>query len=113
MKNALTYRGYAAKVEFDPEDHIFFGRLVGIRDIVTFHGDTVTELEASFQEAVEHYLETCAKLGDEPNKPFSGTLTLRLSPEIHAEIATAATISGKSINRWVADTLDKAVHANG
>ena len=109
MKNVLTYKGYSAKIEFDAEDHIFFGRIVGIRDIVTFHGATVDELETSFKEAVEHYLETCAKLGDEPNKPYSGTMTLRLPPEIHAEIATA--LSGKSINKWVTDTLEKTVHA--
>jgi predicted HicB family RNase H-like nuclease len=111
MRNALTYKGYAAKIEFDAEDHIFFGRIVGIRDIVTFHGATVEELETSFTEAVDHYLETCAKRGEEPNKPYSGTLTLRLSPEIHAEIAAAATVSGKSINKWAAEMLDKAVHA--
>ncbi|PLX50673.1 MAG: toxin-antitoxin system HicB family antitoxin [Desulfobulbaceae bacterium] len=111
MKNALSHKGYTARVEFDSEDHIFFGRIVGIRDIVTFHGETVNELESSFKEAVDHYLETCAELGKKPNKPYSGTLTLRLNPEIHAEIATAAAVGGKSINKWVADTLDKAVHS--
>ena len=111
MKNALTYKSYTAHVEFDAADRIFFGRIIGIRDIVTFHGATVDELEASFKEAVDHYLETCAKLGDEPNKPYSGKLTLRISPDIHAEVVIAAATSGKSINKWVADMLDKAVHA--
>jgi len=107
----MIYKGYAARVEFDAEDRIFFGRIAGIRDIVTFHGATVDELEASFKEAVDHYLDTCAKLGDEPNKPYSGKLTLRIPPSIHAAVATAAETSGKSINKWVADMLDKAVHA--
>jgi predicted HicB family RNase H-like nuclease len=112
MKNAMIYKDYAARVEFDAEDRIFFGRIAGIRDIVTFHGETVDELEASFKEAVDHYLDTCAKLGDEPNKPYSGKLTLRIHPSIHAAVATAAETSGKSINKWVADMLDKAVHAH-
>lgn len=112
MKNALTYKDYAARVEFDAEDRIFFGRIIGIRDIITFHGATVDELEASFKEAVDHYLETCSKLGTEPNKPYSGKLTLRISPDIHAEVATAAATNGKSINKWVADMLGKAVHAH-
>ena len=76
--------------------------------IVTFHGETVDELEAAFKEAVEHYLATCAKLGDEPNKPYSGKLTLRLPPNFHAAIATAAEISGKSLNKWATDVLDQA-----
>ena len=105
MKNAMTYKGYAARIEFDAEDRIFFGRLTGIRDIVTFHGETVNELEAAFKEAVDDYLATCAKLGDEPNKPYSGKLTLRIPPTVHAAIATAAgnnfsSLLQSSCSRW-------------
>ena len=110
MKNAMTYKGYAARIEFDAEDRIFFGRLTGIRDIVTFHGQTVDELEAAFKDAVDHYLDTCAKLGDAPNKPYSGKLTLRIPPKVHAAIASAAETSGKSLNKWVAELLDRATH---
>jgi predicted HicB family RNase H-like nuclease len=86
--------------------------LSGIRHIITFHGETVDELEAAFKEAVDHYLATCAELGDEPNKPYSGNLTLRIPPSVHAAIATAAETSGRSLNKWVADTLDQATHAD-
>jgi len=110
MKNAMTYKGYAARIEFDAEDRIFFGRLTGIRDMVTFHGQTVNELEAAFKEAVDHYLDTCARLGDAPNKPYSGKLTLRIPPSVHAAIASAAETSGKSLNKWVSDLLDQATH---
>ena len=110
MKNAMNYKGYAARIEFDAQDRIFFGRLAGIRDIITFHGETVDELEAAFKEAVDHYLDTCAKLGDEPNKSYSGKLTLRIPPNVQAAIATAAEISGKSLNKWAADILDQAAH---
>jgi len=72
MKNTLTYRGYIAHIEFDADDRLFFGRLAGIRDIVTFHGRTVDELELAFKEAVDHYLATCAELGESPDKPYSG-----------------------------------------
>jgi len=111
MKNAMTYKGYTARIEFDTQDRIFFGRLAGIRDIITFHGKTVDELETAFKEAVDDYLATCTKLGDEPNKPYSGKLTLRITPSVHAAIATAAETSGKRLNKWVADTLDHAVQA--
>jgi predicted HicB family RNase H-like nuclease len=106
----MNYKGYAARIEFDAQDRIFFGRLAGIQDIVTFHGDTVDDLEAAFKEAVDHYLDTCAKLGDKPNKTYSGKLTLRIPPTVHAAIATAAEVSGKSLNKWAADVLDKAAH---
>ena len=112
MKNAMTYKGYTARIDFDGDDRIFFGRLAGIRDIITFHGETVAELEAAFKEAVEDYLETCVKLGEEPNKPYSGKLTLRIPPSVHAAIATEAETSGKSLNKWVTDILDQATHAH-
>lgn len=112
MKNALVYKDHAARVEFDADDRIFFGRLAGIRDIVTFHGRTVEELETAFKEVIDHYLETCAKLGDEPNKAYSGKLTLRIPPNVHAAIATAAAVSGKSLNKWVSDILEEAVHTH-
>ena len=110
MKNAMAYKGYLARIEFDAKDRIFFGRLAGIRDIITFHGQTVDGLEAAFREAVDDYLETCKRLGDKPNKPYSGKLTLRIPPSVHAAIATAAETSNKSLNKWVADILDRATH---
>ena len=112
MKNAMTYQGYTARIEFDGEDRVFFGRLAGIRDIITFHGETVDELEAAFKEAVDDYLETCVKLGEEPNKPYSGKLTLRIPPSVHAAIATAAETSGKSLNKWVSEILKQATHTH-
>ena len=112
MKNAMTYKGYAARVEFDAQGRIFFGRIAGIRDIVSFHWETVNELETAFKEAIDHYLDTCARLGDEqPNKPYSSKLTFRIPPSIHAAIATAAETSGKSLNKWVVDTLDQVINA--
>jgi predicted HicB family RNase H-like nuclease len=72
----------------------------------------VNKLEAAFKEAVDHYLVTCAESGDEPDKPYSGKLTLRIPSNVHAAIARAAETSGKSLNKWVADVLDQATHAH-
>ena len=63
MKNVLKHRGYVARVEFDPDDCIFVGRIAGIEDGVGFHSDTATGLVAAFEEAVEDYLDTCKKVG--------------------------------------------------
>ncbi len=108
----MNHKGYYAKVEFDSEDHIFVGRIIGIRDVIGFHGESVAELETAFREAVDDYLAACNELGQEPNKPYSGNLMLRIPAEIHAAVASAAEASGKSINQWAAGVLDKESHAH-
>ena len=110
--NTMTYKGYTAKIEFDPDDNIFVGHLIGIRDTVGFHGETVSELKDAFYEAVDFYLESCEKAGREPNKPFSGKFVVRVDTSLHGEIAAAAAKTGKSLNQWVADTLNQVIHAH-
>ncbi len=105
---AMNYKGYFAKVEFDPEDHIFVGHIVGIRDVVGFHGESVVELETAFKEAVDNYLIACKELNQKPNKPYSGKLLLRIPTELHASVASAAEANGKSINKWVLGVLKSA-----
>lgn len=109
--NTLTYKGYTAKIEFDPEDNILFGNLIGIRDTVGFHGETVAELKEAFHDAVDFYLDSCEKSGRKPNKPFSGKFIVRVDSDLHSEIAAAAVHDGKSLNGWVADALRAAVHS--
>jgi predicted HicB family RNase H-like nuclease len=105
----MIYRGYAARIEYSDEDGCFIGHIVGINDIVGFHAESVDELRAAFRDAVDDYLETSAKLNRAPQKPYSGNLMLRIPPEIHAAVATAAEVSGKSINQWATETFTKAV----
>lgn len=107
--NTLTYKGYIAKIEFDAEDNIFFGNLIGIRDTVGFHGESVIDLKIAFHDAVDFYIESSKKAGREPNKPFSGNFVVRIDSTLHRDIAVAATHSGKSLNQWVTDTLTQAV----
>jgi len=106
--NSMKYKGYHAKIEYDPDDHIFVGRIIGLRDVVGFHGESVQELETAFAEAVDNYLAACEQLGQKPNKPHSGNLMLRVPVEVHAAVAAAAQTSGKSINQWAAGVLEKA-----
>ena len=108
MSNVLKHKGYAARVEFDAEDGIFFGRVAGIADKVSFHADSVKELVDAFKEAVEDYLETCARIGKRPDKPYSGNLMLRVDPSVHAQVALAAKLSGKSVNQWSEEALRTA-----
>lgn len=107
--NMMTYKGYAAQIEYSDEDQCFVGHIAGVKDVVGFHGESVSELRTAFEEAVDDYLETCAKLNRSPQKPYSDKLMLRIPPEIHAAVAVAAKVSGKSINQWAAEKFADAV----
>lgn len=106
--SAMTYKDYQARIEYDSEDEIFFGRIAGIRDVVGFHADTVEGLKAAFREAVEDYLDACAAAGKTPQKPYSGKVMFRLDPETHRRAAIAAELSGKSLNQWAEDVIGEA-----
>ncbi|KQY19803.1 type II toxin-antitoxin system HicB family antitoxin [Rhizobium sp. Root482] len=106
--NILSHKGYSARVDYDDADEIFFGKLAGITDGVGFHADTVAGLKAAFREAVEDYIDSCAKVGKDPQKPYSGKMMFRVDPDIHAKAAKAAELSGKSLNQWAAEVLARA-----
>lgn len=106
----MTFKGYAARIEYSDEDGCFVGHIAGINDIVGFHGESVAKLRAVFKEAVNDYLDTCEKLKRSPQKPYSGKLMLRVPPEVHAAVAMAAEARGKSINQWAAETLADAAN---
>ncbi len=108
MKNFMTHKGYSARIEYDDDDGILFGRIAGIRDGVGFHGDSVEALRAAFREAVDDYLETCARVGKAPQKPYSGKVMFRIAPDTHASAALAAELAGKSLNEWAEEAIAEA-----
>ena len=108
--NTVNYKGYIARIEPDLDDGILVGRVINTHDIIGFHGETISQAIESFHAAIDEYIEDCKQKGKEPNKPYSGKFNLRLSPELHSEIASAAAKAGKSLNQWVIDTLDQAMH---
>ena len=106
--NTMTYKGYAARIEYSDEDACFIGHIAGIIDVVGFHANSVPELRAAFEDAVEDYLATCAKLGRAAQKPASGRLMLRVPPEVHTAGLVAAQVSGQSLNQWATQALRRA-----
>jgi predicted HicB family RNase H-like nuclease len=101
----LDYKGYNGKVEFDEEAGIFHGEVVDLRDVITFQGKSVDELEKAFQDSIDDYLEFCEERGEEPDKPFSGRLMVRLPSEIHRKIYVSAKKEGKSLNEYITEKL--------
>ena len=108
--NTMTYEGYTARVDFDDAEGIFSGRLLGISDVVGFHADNVPELRAAFEDAVDDYVETCARIGKQPEKPASGKLMLRIPPDVHRAALVAAESAGTSLNQWASKVLRQAAH---
>lgn len=109
MKNYLEHKGYIGTIEFSADDKVFFGQLQGINDLVTFEGTSVSELEASFKEAVLDYIETCRLLNKTPDKVFKGSFNVRVSKELHKETALLAAKKGINLNEVVKIALSYVV----
>jgi predicted HicB family RNase H-like nuclease len=105
----MTYKGYTGVAQFDDEAGIFFGRVLDLRDVITFQGTTVEGLRQSFRDSVNFYLECCAADGVAPEKPYTGQILVRTKPEVHRALAVLAGAEGKSINAIINRILTKAV----
>ncbi len=103
--NTMAYRGYTGSVEFSREDGILWGRVLGIRHMIDFEGESVAELEKDFHIAIDAYLKACREEGIKPDRPCSGKLLLRMPPEVHAGLARVAETTGRSANQLIVDAV--------
>ena len=108
--NTMTIQGYTARVDFDDRDDIFVGRVLCVRDIISFHGETVDQLREEFKLAIRDYLADCEERGISPDRPSSGKLLLRMPPEVHGKALVAAQAAGKSLNQWATEILQEAAN---
>ena len=104
----MTSDGYVARVQLDEEVGLFHGEVINTRDVLTFQGRTLDELKLAFADTIADYVEWCRERGKEPERPYSGNFTVRVSPELHRRIAAAAAREGKSVNAFVASVLERA-----
>jgi predicted HicB family RNase H-like nuclease len=102
----LEYKGYLGSIEAD--DGCFVGRVVGLRDVITFEGKSFAEVELAFRDSIDDYLAFCAERGEPPDRPYSGNVPLRLSPETHRKAALRAEAEGVSLNQWIARRIEAA-----
>ena len=107
--NTLRYKGFIGSVNFSEEDSVFFGKIEGINGMVNFEGQSVQELTEAFHGAVDDYLAYCEEEGVQPHKSYSGSLNVRLTPEIHSHIAMLAQRAGISINAFIKQALEKQI----
>lgn len=104
----LKYKGYNGFVEYDGKAKLFHGEVLDTKDVITFQGKSVSEIEKSFRESIDDYLEFCKERNEEPDKPFSGKFVLRVPSELHHKIYLSAKRKGKSINNWIIDVIRHA-----
>ncbi len=109
MNDILQYKDYIGSIHFSSEDEVFYGKIVGIDDLVSFEGASVKELKKSFHEAVEDYLESCKEIGKEPNKTYKGTFNIRIGADLHRDAALFAAINNISLNDFVRTAIDYAL----
>ncbi len=111
MNNTMEYKGYVGSVEFSEEDALFYGKVLGIRALISYEGTNAAELVADFHGAVDDYLELCAQSGTEPEKAYKGSFNVRISPELHKQAAIAAMSHNMSLNSFVETSIQQALHA--
>jgi predicted HicB family RNase H-like nuclease len=104
----LKYKGYAGHVEYDDESGVFHGEVLDLRDVISFQGKSVDEIERAFRDSVDDYLDFCEVRGEELDRPFSGRLMLRLPAALHRKAYVSALREGKSLNQWITERLERA-----
>jgi predicted HicB family RNase H-like nuclease len=107
MKDMLEYKGYFGSVHYNDEDGVFYGKVEFIRSLISYEGHDVPSLKASFQEAVDDYLEVCEQKNIEPETSFKGSFNIRPGSELHRKAAMTAQQRGVNLNKLVTEALEQ------
>ena len=104
----MEYKGYHAAIKYDADGETFHGIVVGTQDVIMFEATSVEELKKEFRFSIDDYLASCAEHGERPDKPFTGDISLSVSPDLHRAAAVAAHARGQSLNDWIAEAVEIA-----
>ena len=107
MNNLLEYKGYYGSVEYSNEDNILCGKVLGIKSLISYEGESVKSLKGDFEEAVEDYLKLCEERGIEPEKAYKGSFNIRVAPELHKKLALYSVANNQSLNSTVEEAIAK------
>lgn len=113
MQNIINYKGYTGSVEFSEEDGVFFGKVLGIRSLISYEGRTAQELLADFHGAVNDYLESCEEDGTKPEVPYKGSTNLRFKQDTYRRMAIYTLQNGQSINSFVEEACEEKLRRVG
>ena len=102
----IKYKGYQAKVEVDPDAGVLYGRVIDTRDVIYFEATDVEQLKRAFEVSINDYLTMCTERGEDPDRPYSGNVPLRISSSVHRAAVVAASAEGKSLNVWLGEAVE-------
>ena len=111
MNNTMEYKGYVGSVEFSEEDGLFYGKVMGIRALLSYEGATAAELVSDFHGAVDDYLALCEQTHQTPEKAYKGSFNVRIPPELHKQAVVYAAAHNMSLNTLVERSIRQTVHA--
>jgi len=109
MKNYIEYKGYIGSVEYSNDDNCLLGKVQGIRSLISYEGNSVEELKKSFEYMVDGYLEDCKQENIEPEKPYKGSLNIRIGSDTHRILALQAQAQDTTINAFIKEILDQYI----
>lgn len=109
MTDKLLYKEFIGTVHYSTKDSVFYGKIEGINDLVTFEGENVQDLKTSFEEAVEDYIELCKEVDKEPLKSFKGSFNVRITPKLHSKAFKFAVLNGTSLNQLVSEAIEEKI----
>lgn len=111
MEKMLEYKGYYGTVNYSLEDQVLYGKIVGINGLLSYEGETIKDLEEDFHGVIDEYLADCKAEGIKPQKPYKGTFNIRITPDLHRDLALAAEKKGETLNKMVGQALEEYLHA--
>ena len=109
MTDKLIFKDFIGTVHYSTKDSVFYGKIEGINDLITFEGESVSELKSAFEEAVDDYIALCQEVDKEPLKSFKGSFNIRIDPKLHSKAFKIAAMNGKSLNQFVSEAIKKEV----
>lgn len=111
--NSMEYKGYVGSVEYSEDDGLLYGKVQGIRSLLSYEGNSVAELKEDFHEVVDAYLDDCKEEGIQPEIPYDGKIEIQITPELHKKIADAASSKQMSLDSYIEDIIEEVVHIAG
>jgi predicted HicB family RNase H-like nuclease len=105
--DVLTYKGFIGSVHFSADDDVFFGKVEGINDLITFEGNSVQELKDAFHYVVDEHIRDCERENIPAEKSYKGSFNLRLTPDLHRRAAIAAKAHGNTLNAFVRKAIER------
>jgi len=109
MTDKLLYKEFIGTVHYSTKDSVFYGKIEGINDLITFEGENVQDLKTSFEDAVEDYIELCKEVDKEPLRSFKGSFNVRIAPKLHSKAFKFAVLKGTSLNQLVSEAIEEKI----